>query len=148
LLAMLDLPWTPLFLLAIFLFHPLLGWLAVIGGGGLIGLTLLNQSMTRQPSAEANQATLQAERLGDQIRSESELIQSLGMRRATFARWSRARHLQTEAVLKASDLGGGFSASTKSFRMFLQSAMLGLGAWLVLHGKLTPGAMIAGSILL
>lgn len=148
LMAMFDLPWTPVFLVAIFLFHPLLGWLAIVGGGILIMVTLLNQAMTKEPTTTANGTTAAAERLSEQIKSESELIQSLGMRGAAFARWSRAREAQTAAVMKASDLTGGFSAATKTFRLFLQSAMLGLGAWLVLQGQLTPGAMIAGSILL
>ena len=148
LMAMFDLPWTPVFLVAIFMFHPMLGWLAIVGGGILIAVTLLNQSMTKRPTAEANGTTAAAERLSEQIKAESELIQSLGMRGAAFTRWSRAREAQTAAVMKASDLTGGFSATTKTFRLFLQSAMLGLGAWLVLRGEMTPGAMIAGSILL
>lgn len=148
LMALFDMPWTPVFLVAIFMFHPLLGWLAIIGGGILIAVTLWNQATTRLPTADANSATAQSERLSEQIKSESELIQSLGMRSAAFARWSKAREGQTAAVMKASDLSGAFGAATKTFRLFLQSAMLGLGAWLVLQGQLTPGAMIAGSILL
>ncbi len=148
LMALFDAPWTPLFLLAIFLFHPLLGWLAVLGGGLLIVISLLNQIATREPVAQANARTATAERTADQIRSDSELIQSLGMRRAAFARWSAAREAQTGAAMRASDIAGGFTATTRTFRLFLQSAMLGLGAWLVLRGELTPGAMIAGSILL
>jgi len=148
LMAIFDMPWTPIFLVAIFIFHPLMGWLAIIGGGILIAITILNQIFTKRPTAEATQATAQAERLSEQIKGESELIQSLGMRRAAFARWSRAREAQTGTVMTASDLQGGFSATTKTFRLFLQSAMLGMGAWLVLGGNLTPGAMIAGSILL
>ena len=148
LMSIFDMPWTPVFLVAIFLFHPMLGWLAIVGGLILVAVTIWNQISTKQPTAEANGVTAQAERMSEQIRSESELIQSLGMRGAAFARWSRAREAQTGAVMKASDLSGAFGATTKTFRLFLQSAMLGLGAWLVLKGEMTPGAMIAGSILL
>lgn len=148
LMAIFDMPWTPVFLVAIFIFHPFMGWLAIIGGGILVAITILNQVFTKRPTTDATQATAQAERLSEQIKSESELIQSLGMRNAAFFRWSKAREAQTGAVMTASDLQGGFSATTKTFRLFLQSAMLGLGAWLVLKGNLTPGAMIAGSILL
>lgn len=148
LMALFDMPWTPFFLMAIFLFHPLLGWLAVIGGGALIAMTFINQWMTKEPISKANGATTAAERLGEQIRQDSEVIQSLGMRRAAFARWTAAREAQTEAAMNSSDLGGAFTATTKTFRLLLQSLMLGLGAWLVLYGELTPGAMIAGSILL
>lgn len=148
LMALFDMPWTPFFLVAIFLFHPLLGWLAIIGGGILIATTFLNQAMTRGPTTRANATTIAAERLGEQIRSESEVVQSLGMRGAAFKRWTAAREAQTGAAMASSDVGGAFTAATKAFRLLLQSLMLGLGAWLVLRGELTPGAMIAGSILL
>ena len=148
LMSIFDMPWTPVFLVAIFMFHPLLGWLAIIGGLILVVVTIFNQITTKRPQAEANGATAAAEKMSEQIRSESELIHSLGMRGAAFARWSKAREAQTAAVMAASDLTGAYGATTKTFRLFLQSAMLGLGAWLVLRGELTPGAMIAGSILL
>jgi ATP-binding cassette subfamily C protein len=70
------------------------------------------------------------------------------MRGASFDRWQIARGASLDATITATDAAGGFTALTKSFRLFLQSAMLGLGAYLVLQGELTPGAMIAGSILL
>lgn len=148
LMALFDLPWVPLFLLAIFLFHPLAGALALAGGVVLVIITLLNQSMTRHPVARATVTSQAAERLADQIRAEAETIRSLGMQQAAFARWSAARDAQMGAALAASDATGGFTALTKTIRLFLQSAMLGLGAWLVLRGEMTPGAMIAGSILL
>ena len=76
------------------------------------------------------------------------MIRSLGMSEASFARWEEARNSALDHEIKSSDLRGTFTATTKTFRLFLQSAMLGLGAYLVLQNELTPGAMIAGSILL
>lgn len=76
------------------------------------------------------------------------MVQALGMRDAAFGRWQIARGQSLDATIAAADGSGTFSAMTKTFRLFLQSAMLGLGAYLVLQGDLTPGAMIAGSILL
>jgi ATP-binding cassette subfamily C protein len=148
LMAVFDIPWTPLFLAAIFVFHPWLGILAVVGGVVLILITVLNQQMTKRPIAAANNANSVAERMSDQIKTEGELVQSLGMRGASFARWQAARRAASETSMGANDTGGMFTATTKTFRLFLQSAMLGLGAFLVLRGELTPGAMIAGSILL
>lgn len=148
LLAIFDIPWTPLFLFGIFIFHPWLGALALIGGASLIVITILNQRLTRRPVAEANQATTAADRFSEQLRDEAELIQSLGMRGASFERWQQARKQSLAATIGASDLGGVFSTFSKTFRLFLQSAMLGLGAFLVLQGQLTPGAMIAASILM
>lgn len=148
LLAVFDIPWTPLFIAAIFIFHPWMGWLAVGGGILLICLTVLNQAMTKRPVNQANMATLQAERISDNLKAESEVVQALGMTQTGFDRWQKARGRALDENISASDLGGVFSTLTKTFRLFLQSAMLGLGAWLVLQSELTPGAMIAGSILM
>jgi len=147
-LAVFDLPWTPLFLLAIFVFHPWLGWLALAGGAALVLITVLNQIRSSGPLAKANTATLKADRMAGRLQSESELVRSLGMQGRALARW---RVLRGEALgqgIAASDQVGGFSTLTKTLRLFLQSAILGLGAYLVLQNEMTAGAMIAGSILM
>lgn len=146
--ALFDIPWTPLFLFGIMIFHPWLGYLAVGGGAILILITVANQIFSRSPQAEAQQATVNADRLATQLQTEAEAVQSLGMRDAAFRRWQVARDKALDQQVAASDTGNGFSVLTKTFRLFLQSAMLGLGAYLVLHGELSPGAMIAGSILM
>jgi len=148
LMAVFDLPWTPLFFLGIFMFHPLMGILALAGALVLLVVALLNQATTRTPLERANATSFASETLGAQIRSESEMVHSLGMRGAAFDRWQIARGASLDATIGATDAAGTFTALTKAFRLFLQSAMLGLGAYLVLQGELTPGAMIAGSILL
>ncbi|MEM7470302.1 MAG: type I secretion system permease/ATPase [Pseudomonadota bacterium] len=148
LLALFDIPWTPLFLAAIFIFHPWLGYLALSGGTVLILLTVLNQRITRQPQLDANLNAMQANRLSDTIMAQPEIIQGLGMREASFNRWQKVRQKALAGSLLRSDRAGGITSLTKALRLFLQSAMLGLGAFLVLRGQLTPGAMIAGSILL
>lgn len=147
-LALFDIPWTPLFLAAIFVFHPWLGWLAIFSGVLLIVVSLLNQSSTRKPMSESSQTATLAERYADQIKTEAELIQSLGMRGASFDRWQQARGRALRGAVDVSDTGGLYTTLSKTLRQFLQSAMLGLGAYLVLQGALTPGAMIAGSILM
>ena len=148
LMAAFDMPWTPIFLLGIWLFHPLLGAFAIIGGLTLIAVAFLNQTVTRRPAARSNSASVAAEKIANQIRGEAEMVQAMGMRDATFDRWKETRDIALETQIQSSDLLGTFSVTTKTFRLFLQSAMLGLGAFLVLEGSLTPGAMIAGSILL
>ncbi|MCC6304914.1 MAG: type I secretion system permease/ATPase [Rhodobacteraceae bacterium] len=148
LLALFDVPWTPLFLAAIFLFHPWLGVLAVAGGGVLVLLALANQSSTRAATAEATLAGLAADRFADQIKAEAETIQSLGMRGAAFDRWQEARGRALARTVAAADRAGAFAVATRTFRLFLQSATLGLGAYLVLGAELSAGAMIAASILL
>ena len=146
--AVFDLPWTPLFLAGIWVFHPWLGMLALLGGALLVAVALLNQFASRASLVNANQAAVQAGMMANQIRSEAEMVQAMGMRDAAFARWQKARARALAAQIRASDLGGTFSVTTKTFRLFLQSAMLGLGAYLVLRGEMTAGAMIAASILL
>jgi ATP-binding cassette subfamily C protein len=82
------------------------------------------------------------------LRIEAEAVEALGMRGATFDRWQQTRGRAMDLSLNATDSAGGFTSATKSLRLFLQSMMLGLGAYLVLQGELTSGAMIAASILL
>ncbi|GHC55616.1 type I secretion system permease/ATPase [Neogemmobacter tilapiae] len=148
LLAVFDIPWTPIFIGAIFVFHSYLGWMAIGGGIVLVILTMLNQWGTKGPMNSANMATLQAERIAENLKAESEVVQALGMTEAGFDRWQKARGKALEETLQAADVGGAYSTLTKTFRVFLQSAILGMGAWLALRGELSPGAMIAGSILM
>ncbi|WJY22639.1 type I secretion system permease/ATPase [Fontisubflavum oceani] len=147
-LAIFDIPWTPIFLAAIFIFHPWLGWLALAGGALLIVITLINQATTRAPLKASGQATMRADRMAGQLQSEAELIRSLGMQGAAFRRWRGQRETALGESIRSSDRVGGFTTLTKTLRLFLQSAMLGLGAYLVLQAELTAGVMIAGSILL
>ena len=148
LIAVFDIPFSPLFVAVIFVFHPWMGWLAVFGGVFLIVITLLNQWMTKEPLRRANAATLRGEMMSDAIKQEAEAVQALGMTNAAFDRWQVARKMALVQSIGASDLGGVFGTISKTFRQFLQSVMLGLGAYLVLQNEMGAGAMITGSILL
>jgi PrtD family type I secretion system ABC transporter len=148
LMSIFDMPAVPLFLFGIFLFHEFLGYLAIAGGIVLVIITIFNQIVTKGPSMHANITAAQSNQIADQIRSEAEMVQAMGMRQQAFSRWHKARAMSLKSHIGSADLLGGFTASTKTFRLFLQSAMLGLGAYLVLQQELTPGAMIAGSILM
>ncbi len=148
LFALFDMPWAPFFIALIYTFHPWLGHLAVAGLVILIVVTALNQWLTRKPEAEATVATLQGDNFAETLRQQGEMIQALGMRNAVMARWSALRRRAMQAQLSSNDRVGQFSTISKTFRFFLQSAMLGLGAYVVLEGEMTAGAMIAGSILL
>jgi ATP-binding cassette subfamily C protein len=148
LLALFDAPWTPLFLAALFVFHPWLGWFAIAGGLVLIAVTWANQRMTDRPLQTATLTTLAADREVEAMKTEAEVIQALGMTPAAFTRWQKGRSRAALAGLTASDATGGWSVLSRTFRLFLQSAMLGLAAWLVLRGELSAGAMIAASVLM
>ena len=146
--ALSDLPWTPIFIAATFILHPLMGWLSVAGIAVIFGITLLNQWATKGPLNRASAAAIQANRSSELLKAESETLRALGMTEAAFDRWQKARSVALADGMAATDTGGSFTATSRTFRLFLQSAMLGLGAWVVLRGELTPGAMIAGSILM
>lgn len=147
-LAVFDLPWTPLFIAAIFIFHPLLGWLAVAGGTTLVVVATLNQITTARKTAASSNSTQAAQFVAQRAQDRSEYIWAQGLQDNALKRFRRLQTDATNSAMRANDLTGTFSSFTKSFRLFLQSAMLALGAWLVLRQELTPGAMIAGSILL
>ncbi len=146
--AVFDMPWAPVFIFGIALFHPWLGLLAVVGGGLLILAAVFNQFATRRHTERMLAATHNANRMSGQMQSEAELVSALGMREASFERWKTVRRMSLMETMSTADVGGGFTTTIKTFRLFLQSAMLGVGAYLVLDGEITPGAMIAGSILL
>ncbi|WJS84544.1 type I secretion system permease/ATPase [Paracoccus sp. TOH] len=148
LMAIFDLPWAPFFLAAVFIFHPLLGAVATAGLLVLVIATVLNQWLSRDSLQQAAIAGQSAERMSDLYRDEGELIGSLGMRAAAFHRWQEARDRATEATMRGNDRATSFTVFSRTFRLFLQSALLAAGAWLVLRQEVTPGAMIASSILM
>lgn len=148
LFAVMDMPWTPIFALGIFMFHPWLGYLALTGGVLLICVTFINQKFSKKGVLDAHMQSAVAEQFANAVRDDSELVSGLGMRAAVMGRWQKSRDKSLGSTISSSDLTGVFSSLTKAFRLFLQSAMLALGAYLVLQNELSPGAMIAGSILM
>ncbi|WP_372602901.1 type I secretion system permease/ATPase [Actibacterium sp.] len=147
-LSFFDIPFTPFFLAGIFVFHTYLGSLAILGGAVLVGVALLNQMRTRTSVQEAAMAAARADVLAQHLRADAETVRSLGMQGAALSRWQSLRQGALAAQIGTQDRAGGFTTVSKTFRLFLQSAMLALGAWLVLRGEMTAGAMIAASILL
>ncbi|MDJ0992637.1 MAG: type I secretion system permease/ATPase [Dinoroseobacter sp.] len=147
-LALFDLPWTPFFLMAIFVFHPLLGWAALAGGCLLILTTIANQYLTRASQKAAQNEIRAASHFASQSESGADLIHAQGMTQNMAQRWMARQSNAMLKSLSAQDKTGGFTSFAKAFRLFLQSAMLALGAYLVLRGELTGGAMVATSILL
>ncbi len=145
--ALFDLPWTPIFLLCIAMFHPWLGLMAVGGGLVLVVITILNQVLSKNTVIKAGASMYRSDRMAERLETEAEMIRSLGMQRNSFERWKEARVEARASNIQAGDIGGTFHSMSKTFRMFLQSAILGLGAYLAIQGLVTPGVMIAGSIL-
>ena len=146
--AFFDAPWTPVFLCVLFLFHWMLGVLAVLSGCLLIGLALLNQARTGRLQAELGEANARAAHFVEQMRGSSETVHGLRMGDAVLARSGALRDALLERSTAASDRNGFFGVTAKTLRLFLQSMMLGLGAWLAIQGLVTFGMIIAASILL
>jgi ATP-binding cassette subfamily C protein len=147
-LALFDAPWTPVFLILIFIFHPLLGWLAIAGGSLLIVVALINQLVTARKSREGAELGNAAQLFARDAERGSDFVRAQGMREAMSTRWIEKQNAAVEKTLGATDWTGSFTSFTKAFRLLLQSTILAVGAYLVLQNQLTAGAMIAASILL
>ena len=147
LFAIFDAPWFPIFLFVIFMFHPALGVLGTCGTIILIALAYVNERISHKPLTEANAMAVASTNVASNNLRNAEVIEAMGMLPNIQSRWyqlhSRFLNLQAEASEKA----GTITALSKSFSLILQSLMLGLGALLVLENHITPGMMIAGSIL-
>ena len=146
--AFFDAPWTPVFLFALFVFHWMLGLLAVFSGCLLLLIALLNQRGTARLQEDLLEASARSGYFIEQMRAGGETVQGLGMQDAVVARSGTLRDTVLDKTLDSSDRGGFYNVLSKTLRLFLQSLMLGLGAWLAILGEITPGVMIAASILL
>jgi len=148
LLALFDAPWLPFFLLIIFLFHPLLGAVALTGALAMVATAALNERLTRKPAEEAQTQARRAGRYIDAAVRNADVVAALGMLPAVSRRWSEVNDAALRQQMRASRIGGVFSGLTKFARQFIQLAMLGVGAWLVVDQHVTAGIMIAATILL
>ncbi len=145
--ALFDLPWMPIYLVIIFMFHWLLGVTALFGAIVLVVLTMLAERLTRQP---VSAATLSGNRRGGLITAgtrNAEVVAAMGMAGGLASRWQDANVEFIADQRKVSDVAGSFGAVSKVLRMLLQSSMLGIGAWLVIEQEATAGVIIAASIL-
>ncbi len=148
LFAFFDAPWAPIYLGVIFLLSPWLGLFAVVAAIILFSLAWATEIATRKPLAEAGQIAAKANNSATNNLRNAEVIEAMGMLDNLKARWfeKQVRFLALQG--EASDKAGAISATTKAFRVAVQSLVLGAGALLVIEGKLTSGGMIAASILL
>lgn len=146
--AFFDMPWAPVYFAVIFLFHWWLGMLAVAGAVFLLTLSLVNELTSRKPVSRASTLSTQGHALAEAGRRNAEVLRAMGMFENYRARWSGQRDDALEEHTRASDVAGTLTSATKTTRLFLQSLMLALGAYLALLQEITPGIMIAASIIL
>ena len=145
--AFFDLPWMPVYLAICFLFHYLIGLTALAGAIILVTLTVVTEIKTRHPTRSAAQFAVARNSLLEASRRNAEVITAMGMAGRISKHWRDLNHNFVAASGRASDVGGGLGAFSRVLRMLLQSAILAVGAWLVINQESTPGIIIAGSIL-
>jgi PrtD family type I secretion system ABC transporter len=146
LIALFDLPFMPIYLVFVWLLHPMLG-LLTIGGAVVLGLlTLATELLTRRHAKEMLRSAVLRNAVIDSNARNSDIMHSMGITGRAIDRFERAnrRHLETQT--KTSDISGTFAGLSKVLRMMLQSAILGLGAYLTIKGELSAGSIIASSI--
>jgi len=148
LIAICDVPWVPIFLFVCFLFHPLIGWVATCGALIIFALAIANEFMTKKPLAEAAGHGQAAQHFSNSTLQNVEVIRALGMEKSLRGRWSAMHRSMLEKQANASDRAGGLLSASKFVRMALQTLILGAGAYLAIAGEISPGAMIAASIMM
>lgn len=146
--AIFDAPFSPLFLLVLFMLHPLFGWWALFGAVVLVVLALINERTSARVTRESEEFERTSALRSAEMTRNAEVLKALGMGAAARRRWRAAFDAGDTAHARSGRILSGFSSVTKAFRLFLQSAILGLGAWLAIKGDSTAGAMIAASILM
>ncbi|MFC5697320.1 type I secretion system permease/ATPase [Pseudomonas sp. GCM10022186] len=147
LFAFFDAPWTPIYLLVIFLVHPMLGIITLVGSVILFCLALLTEMVTRGPLLEANQASMSSGTFANNNLRNTEVIEAMGMLPAIRERWYGSHQRILEKQTLASDRAAYINGASRFVRITLQSLILGTGAWLAIKGDITAGMMIACSIL-
>jgi ATP-binding cassette subfamily C protein len=145
--AFFDLPWLPFYLAICFAFHVLIGLTALAGAIILVTLTILTEFMTRRPAREAMTLAARRNDLATASRRNAEVLVAMGMSGRLTKRWGVANEKYLAGNQRTSDVAGGLGATAKVMRMTLQSAVLAVGAYLVIHQEATAGVIIAGSIL-
>jgi ABC-type protease/lipase transport system fused ATPase/permease subunit len=143
-----DAPWAPVYLALIWMLHPALGTLAIVSTAILLLLGLANEAITRRALQTANQSQIVATMQAETTIRNAEVVSAMGMLPALTTHWRDANSIGLRASKRASDRGAVLLGITKFARLFMQSAILGLGAYLVLKGQVSGGVMIASSILL
>jgi PrtD family type I secretion system ABC transporter len=145
--AFFDLPWLPFYLAICFAFHVLIGVTALVGAVILVTLTVMTEFLSRTPARQALGLAARRNDLAAASRRNAEVLVAMGMSGRLTRRWAEANQNYLDGNQRASDVSGGLGAAAKVMRMMLQSAVLAVGAYLVIHQEATAGIIIAGSIL-
>ncbi|MDT8760875.1 type I secretion system permease/ATPase [Sphingomonas psychrotolerans] len=143
-----DVPWMPIFMIALFLIHPLIGAAGMAGALILLGLAFLNDKTTRAGAAVAHEAAQSSYQFTDSIARHADPIHAMGMDRALSQRWHVDRDVMIARQAEGSDRNADFTSAIRFVRMAMQGVMLGLGAWLVIQGSIHAAAIFAANMML
>jgi PrtD family type I secretion system ABC transporter len=141
-------PWTPLFLIVLFLFHPAIGIISTCGAGAIVGVTLLTEYQSRNSAKVTTEGNAQRQVLADALRQNADVIRALGMRARLASRWSQASEHYIHHNTRLADVHANLGAAAKILRFILQSGVLGAAAYLVLVEQASGGIMIASAIVM
>jgi ATP-binding cassette subfamily C protein EexD len=148
LFAFFDTPWIPIYLAVMFIFHPWYGWMGVLSALLLGALAFVNEKLTQAPLQASNREHMAATTFTNKCLRNAEVVASMGMLPPLRLRWQTQVHQVLSLQGIASDRAGAIATISRTFRQIVQSLVLGLGAYLTIRQEITPGQMIAGSILL
>ncbi|MDA4845133.1 type I secretion system permease/ATPase [Hoeflea poritis] len=146
--AVFDVPWLPVYLSVIFLFHTTLGVVALLGAIAISLLVVLNEFVSRTASADAAQTRTRRATLVEESRTNAEVVTAMGMQNALSERWNAENDIYLAGQRAAADWSGFFATAIKTVRFVLQSGILAVGAWLAIKQEISPGVMIASSIMM
>lgn len=144
--AIFDMPWMPVYLLLIFVLHPALGWLATFGALLLVALTIATDRLSKEPTRETVAEAGRRAAFAEAARRNAEVLHAMGLTHRMMSVWGRGDQRYLAANRQLSDVSGLLGGIGKALRIALQSAVLGLGAYLVIHGDATGGIMLAASV--
>src|SRR5712691_11026196 len=146
--AFLDMPWIPIFLIALFIFHPVIGLVAVLGAATIIAMTLLTERQSKAAAKTATDSSAYRQVLADAVRQNAQVVRALGMTGRFTTRWAQANERYLQENVRVNDVYANLGSAAKLVRYVLQSAILGVGAYLVINEQASGGIMIASSIMM
>ncbi len=145
-MALFDLPWLPLYLIFVYMLHPLIGALVIAGAFVLAMLAIVNELMTRKLAGVTHRAVIARNAISDSNTRNAEVLRAMGFGGRAVARFVEANQEHLSLQTRTNDVSGTMAAISRILRMILQSATLGLGAYLTIEGQMSGGAIIAASI--
>ena len=146
--AFLDIPWIPIFLIGLFVFHPIIGVVAMLGAATIVSLTLTTERRSRAATKAAMDSSAHRQVLADSTHQNAEAIRALGMTARLIGRWSEANERYLRQNIEVAKVYANMGALARVVRYGLQSAILGIGAYLVINEQASGGIMIASSIMM